>query len=59
MGISMLDYSKMILEKVSFDAQLFQKEFKKAISKLMPSDALELKDWCASRFGENQLCGAY
>jgi hypothetical protein len=58
MGISMLDYSKMILEKVSFDAQLFQKEFKKAISKLMPSDAQELQNWCTSKFGENQLCKA-
>lgn len=51
MGISMLDYSKMILEKVSFDANLFQKEFRKAISKLMQPDAQELIKWCYSRYG--------
>jgi len=51
MGISMLDYSKMILEKVSFDANLFQKEFRKAISKLMQPDAQELIKWSYSRYG--------
>lgn len=34
MKISLLDYSKIILEKVSFDANLFQKEFKKAQMRL-------------------------
>ena len=30
--VSWLDYSKKILEKVSFDAQLFAKELNKAIN---------------------------
>lgn len=52
MSLSMLEYSKMILEKVSFDAQLFQREFRKAISKLLPCDANELIQWCSTRYGE-------
>ncbi|MDC6384759.1 hypothetical protein D2V93_01570 [Flagellimonas taeanensis] len=42
---AMLDYTKTILQKVSFDAKLFNKELKKAISRLLPSEIEELKIW--------------
>jgi len=42
---AMLDYTKTILQKVSFDVKLFSKELKKAISRLMPNEIEELKIW--------------
>tara|TARA_B100001939_G_scaffold295863_1_gene269531 strand:+ start:185 stop:382 length:198 start_codon:yes stop_codon:yes gene_type:complete len=40
-----LEFYKTILEKVSFDAALFEKEFHKAISDLPYNDSIELKRW--------------
>tara|TARA_R110002050_G_scaffold100580_1_gene208138 strand:+ start:87943 stop:88140 length:198 start_codon:yes stop_codon:yes gene_type:complete len=45
MGGSMLEYTKMVLKKVSFDTKLFCKEVKKAISTLLPEEVEELKLW--------------
>ncbi|MDC6365128.1 MULTISPECIES: hypothetical protein [Flavobacteriaceae] len=42
---AMLDYSKTVLQKVSFDAKLFAKELKKAISRLLPNEIEELRIW--------------
>ena len=42
---AMLDYSKTVLQKVSFDARLFAKELKKAVSRLLPNEFEELKIW--------------
>ena len=42
---AMLDYTKTILQKVSFDAKLFSRELKKAVSRLLPSEIEELKIW--------------
>lgn len=42
---AMLDYTKTVLQKVSFDAKLFTKELKKAVSRLLPSEIEELKIW--------------
>lgn len=41
----MLDYTKTILQKVSFDVKLFARELKKAISRLLPSEVDELRIW--------------
>lgn len=41
----MLDYTKTILQKVSFDVKLFARELKKAISRLLPSEVNELRIW--------------
>jgi hypothetical protein len=49
--LSMLNYVKTVLSKVSFDAKLFEKELKKAIELLMGAEIQELKQWCYSRFG--------
>jgi len=48
----MLKYAKEILTKVSFDAQLFEKELKKAIKMLVHDELIELKNWCLEKFGK-------
>ena len=48
---SLLEYSKVILEKVSFDLALFEKELVKAISGLVDQEASELLNWCMRHFG--------
>ena len=40
-----LEFYKTILEKVSFDKMLFEKEFNKAIIDLTYQDSLELRRW--------------
>ena len=42
---AMLEYSKTVLQKVSFDVMLFCKELKKAVSRLLPGEIQELKLW--------------
>lgn len=46
---SFLDYYKMILEKVSFDPDLFEKEFRKAIKSVEKNEADQLAAWVRSR----------
>ena len=41
----MLEYTKTVLKKVSFDTKLFCKELKKAILNLLPDEIEELKLW--------------
>lgn len=48
----MYEYVKFILEKVSFDTKLFEKELKKGLKSLLPSEIKELKAWCYEKFGE-------
>ena len=52
MSITILEYFKMILEKVSFDAKLFEKELKKAIKELVKIEIIALKKWCYEQFGK-------
>jgi hypothetical protein len=47
----MLEFSKQILEKVSFDKFLFRKELTKALNWLKKDDALLLQAWCIATFG--------
>ncbi len=51
MAKSMLEYSKTILEKVSFDKSLFEKELKKALKMLVECDRKELQQWVVNKFG--------
>ena len=46
-----LEYSKVILEKVSFNHKLFSKEFYKAIRNLVEPEIFELHEWCVRKFG--------
>ncbi|GET45052.1 hypothetical protein [Capnocytophaga felis] len=41
----MIEYTKMILSKVSFDPGLFRKELTKATDRLLPYEVEELKVW--------------
>lgn len=47
-----LNYAKLILAKVSFNATLFEKELKKAIASLLPHEIHNLEEWCYLHFGE-------
>ncbi|HLO46742.1 MAG TPA: hypothetical protein VK175_20530 [Leadbetterella sp.] len=49
--MKMLEYIKMILDKVSFDSKLFEKELKKGIKELVPEEMVELQKWCYEKFG--------
>lgn len=51
MSNSMLEYSKTILQKVSFDRALFEKELKKAVKMLVGYDRQELQRWVVNNFG--------
>lgn len=44
----MFDYTKSILERVSFDAVLFCKELEKAIKTLLPFEMDQLREWLFS-----------
>ena len=41
----MFEYTKTVLKKVSFNADLFCKELEKALSRLLPYEVEELKIW--------------
>lgn len=41
----MFDYTKSILERVSFDPILFCKELEKAIKTLLPYEMEQLQEW--------------
>lgn len=45
MARAILDYTKTVLKKVSFDVDLFCKELEKAMKKLLPFEIEELRIW--------------
>ncbi len=51
--LSMLDYFKILLNKVRFDNTLFKKEYRKSLQYLEPDEQTELKLWL--RQGNNSL----
>lgn len=48
----MIEYVKTILLKVSFDKKLFEKELRKGLNLLVPSELEEFKVWCYSTFAK-------
>lgn len=49
----MLELSKNILKKVSFDADLFKKELKKALTWITDlEDLSKFREWCIQEFGK-------
>ncbi|MCU0390066.1 MAG: hypothetical protein MUE81_03030 [Thermoflexibacter sp.] len=52
MNVTMLDYSKLILEKVSFDAGLFENELQKSKRNLVGNEIDDLRKWCHDKFGD-------
>ncbi|KAA5823333.1 hypothetical protein FPF71_11520 [Algibacter amylolyticus] len=53
MARAMLDYTKTILNKVSFDSSLFCKEVQKALNRLLPYEIEELKIYIHSLVLQN------
>lgn len=47
--LSMLEYSKVILSKMTFDRKLFRKEYSKALGYLDNSERAALKSWIRSQ----------
>ena len=45
MARAIFEYTKTILEKVSFDAELFGTELEKALNRLLPYEIEELRIW--------------
>lgn len=50
---AMFEYTKEILKKVSFDANLFCKELKKATERLLPYELEELRDFIIGLMQKN------
>lgn len=50
MARAFLDYTKTVLSKVSFSAELFQIELTKALERLLPYEIFELKHWILDQF---------
>ncbi|MES2545759.1 MAG: hypothetical protein V4548_12805 [Bacteroidota bacterium] len=48
MSLTMINYTKDILERVSFDPLLFCKELEKALKSLLPYEIEQLTDWLLS-----------
>ncbi|WP_255592586.1 hypothetical protein [Marixanthomonas sp. SCSIO 43207] len=53
MARAMYDYTKAVLAKVSFDVNLFCKELKKAMSRLLPYEIEELRVWVNTLIKQN------
>ena len=53
MARAMLEYTKTVLKKVSFDVNLFCKELKKAIDRLLPYEIEELRVFVHSLINQN------
>ncbi|MCB0600118.1 MAG: hypothetical protein KDC28_02780 [Saprospiraceae bacterium] len=49
-SITWLQYTKVILEKVSFDLQIFLKELKKSLIRLTILELVALETWISERF---------
>jgi hypothetical protein len=48
----MLEYTKTILQKVSFSPALFAKELRKSMKWLKNDEVNALQSWCVVTFGE-------
>ena len=53
MSRAMFEYTKTVLKKVSFDANLFCKELEKALKRLLPYEIEELKIFIHSLIRQN------
>ncbi|MCU0370756.1 MAG: hypothetical protein MUC31_05030 [Bacteroidales bacterium] len=49
---TMLEYTKTILQKVSFSPALFGKELKKSLKWLQKDEIITLQMWCLVTFGD-------
>ena len=59
---SMLNYTKSLLQKISFDRLLFIKELKKSLTRLKDEEIINLKYWCLITFPnlyQNEIFESY
>lgn len=47
----MLEYTKIILEKVSFDPRIFRKELRKLVKYISKEEYGHLRSWVKQKFG--------
>lgn len=52
--MTMFEYSKMILEKVSFEPRIFKKELRKALRQSTKEEFQQLMSWCREKFGKKR-----
>ncbi len=52
--MTMFEYSKMILEKVSFEPRIFKKELRKALRQSTKEEFKQLLIWCREKFGKRK-----
>ncbi len=53
--MTMLEYCKYLLDKISFDPELLEKEYQKGLKYLSPADQVELKHWIKEKRMELEL----
>jgi hypothetical protein len=53
MARAMFEYTKTVLDKVSFDPTLFCREVKKALQRLLPHEIEELRIWIMALTNKN------
>lgn len=53
MARAMFEYTKTVLQKVSFSVELFNRELQKALVRLLPYEVDELKLWLVRYTQEN------
>ena len=53
--MTMLEYCKYLLDKLSFDPELLEKEYRKGLKYLSPADQVELKQWIKEKRLELEL----
>jgi hypothetical protein len=49
----MLEYTKLVLQKVSFNRELFSKELRKAFKWLQKDELVMLQAWCIITFSDS------
>jgi hypothetical protein len=49
---NVLEYVKTVLQKVSFDRVLFEKELRKGLQMLVTDDVSVLRTWCYEKFSD-------
>lgn len=50
---SMLELSKLVLQKVSFDRNLFKKELGKSLKWIKKDERTQFKNWVMSKYGNS------
>ncbi len=49
---NVLEYVKTVLQKVSFDQALFEKELRKGLKMLVLEDIATFRTWCYEKFSD-------